>query len=118
MHAWATLTVAANACALMVWCCSLCSAQTLTTARITGTVRDATGAVVTQAEVVVHSGDTGERRTAITDESGDYAFPLLPPGTYQISISAHGFSTALYNGVQVRTGTSATIIGTSRPVAI
>ena len=43
------------------WCCSLCSAQTLTMARITGPVRDATGAVVTSAEVA------GERGTAITD---------------------------------------------------
>ncbi len=54
-------------------------AQTAT-GQITGTVKDTSGAVVPGAAITVHSDLTGLTRTATTNASGDYSFPLLPTG--------------------------------------
>ena len=58
---------------------------------ISGTVKDATGAVITGATVAATSLETGNRRTARTDDRGTYAFPLLPVGHYDLDFSHEGF---------------------------
>jgi hypothetical protein len=68
---------------------SLC-AQTITTGDITGSVQDATGAVVPGATVEVKSLDTGAVRTQQVSQTGAYRFTTLPPGNYQISASSSG----------------------------
>jgi len=66
-------------------------AQSQTTGRIAGTVKDQTGAVIAGAEATVVSRATGEERTATTDEAGNYVVSLLPPGIYHVTITANGF---------------------------
>jgi hypothetical protein len=63
------------------------------TGSITGTVRDNTGAVVPKAEVTLT--DTGTRTSlkTNTNDSGEYLFAAVPPGTYDLSIAAVGFNT-------------------------
>jgi Carboxypeptidase regulatory-like domain len=56
-----------------------------------GTVTDATGAVVADAEVILINMGTSERRTAATDVSGNYQFVNLVPGRYRIEITKTGF---------------------------
>src|SRR5262252_3163587 len=90
------------------WCGEV-FAQTLTTARIAGTVRDIQAAVVANAEVTAENASTGEKRTIATDALGDYVFASLSPGTYQVTVSARGFSTALFSGVQAGIGDTLTI---------
>ncbi|HEV8484648.1 MAG TPA: TonB-dependent receptor, partial [Blastocatellia bacterium] len=68
-------------------------AQTQTTGRIAGTVKDQKGAVIIGAEVTVVSKATGDERKVTTDGEGNYAVPFLPPGTYRIRIAAKGFNT-------------------------
>jgi hypothetical protein len=75
-------------------------AQTAT-GQITGTVRDTSGAVVPGATVTVHSDLTGLTRTATTNPSGDYSFPLLPTGTYAVSAELAGFSVAKQSGIRL-----------------
>src|SRR2546427_6860165 len=103
------LACAIRACLCVVGGCSACLAQTMTTTRIAGTVSDGTGAAIVGAEVVAKDGATGENRTVFTDGSGDYVLPSLFAGTYQISISAHGFSTAQFVAVQARISGTLTI---------
>ena len=62
------------------------------TATISGTVTDPSGAVVVHAHVTVHSLATGADRTIDTDSAGLYVFPSLQPGDYSISATASGFS--------------------------
>ena len=76
-------------------------AQSQTTGRIDGTVRDRTGAVVVQAEVTITSMVTREERRTKTNNSGDFAFLLLPAGTYRLSINANGFQQLLFDNVVV-----------------
>ena|SRR5438132_203706 len=54
------------------------SSQTQTTGRITGTVKDAQGAVIAGAELRVENAATGDRHSAVTDSSGTYSILQLP----------------------------------------
>ena len=76
-------------------------AQSQTTGRIAGNVKDASGAVIVGAEVIVTNATTGEERKVATDEAGNYIVPLLPPSAYQVAIAAKGFKKAIYDGVRV-----------------
>jgi hypothetical protein len=62
-----------------------------TTADITGTVTDPTGAILPNATVTLTNLGTKEVRTAQTTASGDYTFTQLGPGTYSIQVSQSGF---------------------------
>ena len=61
------------------------------TARIKGTVTDPTGAVVAKAVVTVTNSQTGVVTTTTSSSSGDFLFPALPIGTYNINVTAPGF---------------------------
>src|SRR6266571_3398555 len=76
-----------------------------TSGRILGTLTDQSGAAVARATVVVTDVQRGSSRTLTTDESGDYAAPDLPPGTYQIRVEAKGFKTVERPNVQIEVAT-------------
>jgi hypothetical protein len=75
-------------------------AQSQTTGRIAGTVKDQNGAVIVGAEVTVSSRSTGEERRVKTETEGNYTVSLLPPGAYRVKITASGFNSALFDSVQ------------------
>ncbi len=64
--------------------------QTITTGDAVGVVSDATGAVVPGAKVTIKSLESGESRTELTNGQGQYRFPLLKPGEYEISAVSTG----------------------------
>jgi hypothetical protein len=74
------------------------AAQTAT-GQITGTVRDATGAVMSGVKVVVTNQQTGLTRETKTAANGDYVIPLLPVGVYSVTGEATGFKTAIHTDV-------------------
>ena len=76
----------------------------LTTADILGTVTDASGAVIPNATVVLTNTGTNEKRTATSNNSGDYTFTLLPVGHYSISIKATGFQASITKDLAVEAG--------------
>lgn len=61
------------------------------TATLSGTVKDPTGAVLPGAQVVVHNLGTGVDRTLTSDNAGQYVAPSLAPGDYSIHATAAGF---------------------------
>jgi len=61
------------------------------TSSITGTVTDASNAVVANAKITIHSNATGNDRSINTNESGNYTITNLPSGTYTIRFEATGF---------------------------
>ncbi len=75
-----------------------------TAGTISGTVTDATGAVIPGAEVVITNEATGERRFVITDDSGFFTAPNVPVGTYTVSAGMPGFRTSVRrdNKVDIR----------------
>jgi outer membrane receptor protein involved in Fe transport len=64
-----------------------------TTSAVTGTVTDATGAIVVGADVQVTNTATGVVYSATSDNLGAYHVTQLPPGTYTMSITKAGFQT-------------------------
>jgi hypothetical protein len=66
-------------------------AQTVTTGDITGTVTDASGAVVSGAEVSLTSVSEGKRQTATTSATGLYRFSFLKPDDYKLTVATKGF---------------------------
>ncbi|MFZ0339330.1 MAG: TonB-dependent receptor [Terracidiphilus sp.] len=62
------------------------------TASLSGTVTDPSGAVVPSALVTVHSLATGADRVVKTDSAGLYVVPSLQPGDYKVQAVATGFS--------------------------
>ncbi|WP_433972107.1 TonB-dependent receptor domain-containing protein [Tunturiibacter lichenicola] len=62
------------------------------TATLSGTVTDPSGAVVPGAQVTVHSLATGLDRVIVTDSAGLYAVPSLEPGDYEVQTRSAGFS--------------------------
>ena len=74
--------------------------QTVST-EILGLVTDATGAVIPSATIKVTRLATGDLRTATTNETGNYVFPLLEIGEYQVTCSALGFKSEVVRNVSV-----------------
>lgn len=62
------------------------------TATLSGTVKDPSGAVLPGAQITVHNLGTGVDRTLTSDGAGQYVAPSLPPGDYSIRVTASGFS--------------------------
>jgi hypothetical protein len=90
-------------------------AQTQTTGRIAGTVKDQNGAVIVGADVRVVDDTTQEERKVKTDDEGNYSASLLSPGEYQVIFSASGFATiSLRARIFI---TEATALNVTLPVA-
>src|SRR5215510_7690855 len=83
-----------------VFLSSLCFSQG-DTGQLNGTVVDANGAVIVGAAVKLTSQSTSQVREAVTADSGEFAFPLLPPGRYKLEVSASGFRTILIDDANV-----------------
>src|SRR5437870_13553818 len=79
-------------------------AQTATS-RITGTVSDASGALVHGAMITARNEATGVTYTQTTTEAGLYGFSSLPVGTYTITVALPGFKTANKTGNIVEVNT-------------
>lgn len=71
---------------------------------ITGTVSDPTGAAVSGANVGIKNTATGVDRATTTSSDGVYVAPNLIPGTYEITVTAPGFSTSVTQGVGLLAG--------------
>ena len=81
----------------------------VTTGTITGTVKDAAGAVVPGATVTVTETDKQTSSTYVTDADGSYNAPFLIPGTYEIAVEVQGFSKHLRRGVVLQVNQRARI---------
>ena len=60
-------------------------------ATLVGTVTDSTGASVPGAKITIQELSTGISRDTVSNESGNYTFPDLTPGTYSVVVAANGF---------------------------
>jgi len=79
------------------------------TAQISGTVRDASGAVLPGVQVTATQVDTGISRTTLTNEAGFYVLPNLPLGPYRLEASLAGFRTFAQTGIVLQVGSSPVI---------
>src|SRR5215831_16906930 len=93
---------------LMAW------AQT-DTARIVGTVKDATGAIVPGVMITVVSGKTGQERTTLSNEQGAFVVTALPAATYTVKASNAGLTAPEYKDISLQVGQERTVNITMQP---
>lgn len=98
MSSTSHLSLAGAFLAAIVMLPSTSAAQTAT-GQITGTVRDTSGAVMSDVKVAVTNQQTGLTRQTTTGENGDYVIPLLPVGMYVVTGEHAGFKTAVNTDV-------------------
>ena len=96
-------------CLAILFLVPIASAQVSTTGKITGVVTDSSGADVPNAAVTVKSDALMSNRSATTQADGSYLFDLLPPGTYEVSVTAKGFRALHETGVVITAGFTATV---------
>jgi outer membrane receptor protein involved in Fe transport len=95
--------------AFVVGCVLLCGAwslgaQNISTAQLTGTVRDPQGAVIPGATVTITDPSKGFSRSVVSDPQGIYLVLELPPGSYTVTASAQGFATLEQRNVVLTVG--------------
>src|SRR5258708_23971362 len=79
------------------------------TAAITGTVRDASGAAVPTSVITVKHLDTGLTRTAQSDARGAYSVQSLPVGEYEVTAERMGFRREVRRGINLQVGQEAVV---------
>ncbi len=94
--------------AAVALCGSLLLAQQ-TLGGITGTVTDATGSLIPNADVMAIGEQTGLTRSVKSNGSGEYLFVNLPIGSYTITYSAEGFEVQSTPHIAVQADRTATV---------
>lgn len=92
-----------------------------TTQQFTGHVFDTAGAVIPQAEVVVHNLSSNVDTTTVTTALGAYTVPYLQPGIYTITVTKQGFEAEKKTDITLNIDQTSTIdfklkVGTTREV--
>ena len=85
------------------------SQATTAFAQLNGTVRDASGGFVAKASIALREVDTNREYAAVSNETGFYVVPNLPPGRYELSIEYKGFAKYTQTGIVLSVGQAATI---------
>ncbi|MGH9866305.1 MAG: carboxypeptidase-like regulatory domain-containing protein, partial [Candidatus Acidiferrales bacterium] len=83
-------------------------AQTSSSGIVLGTVIDASNAVVPDAQVTLQNLATGAQRTQSTNNTGQYFFPDVAPGAYNLTFKKSGFRAATLQNVTVDVNKSVT----------
>jgi len=71
---------------------------------LTGVISDKSGAVISDAKVVIKNTDNGQIREVTTNASGLYIAPNLLPGPYEVKVTAAGFTGAEQKGIVLNVG--------------
>lgn len=88
--------------ALLLTAMSLLSVHAQTESGIvSGIVTDPSGAVVANAGVKLHNPANGQEYQTVTNSGGAFALAAVLPGTYNLTVTAPGFTTALRTGLVV-----------------
>src|SRR5277367_2266744 len=93
----------------LVFVFSPCAWGQAVTATLLGTVTDTTGASVPSANVQIVELATGITHAVTTNDSGNYTFPDLTPGSYSVTVEAQGFKKEIRPRVDVVVNTSTRI---------
>jgi hypothetical protein len=73
-------------------------------ANLSGVVTDESGAAVASAKVSIKNLSTGDVRDVTTNTDGLYSAPNLLPGSYEVTVTAKGFSTTVQKGITLTVG--------------
>src|SRR5437870_2014276 len=86
-------------CGFLFSCAAWTAVWAQSTAQLSGTVRDQSGAVLPGVEVKATQTATGLERSVLTNETGSYILPNLPVGPYKLEANLSGFRTFAQTGI-------------------
>jgi hypothetical protein len=99
-----TGNVSAFAALLLTVTFSIQAHAQVTGGTLNGTISDASGAVIPDAQISIKNVATGLTRNMTTDTAGFYTAPNLLPGNYEITVSERGFETQVRTGINLDVG--------------
>ena len=76
---------------------------------LSGSVKDTTGASISNASLELTETNTGSRYDTKASSEGLFTFPELQPGAYTLAVSSPGFESYTQNGITVYVGSTATV---------
>ena len=94
---------------LFVLACFPALAQLAPTTIVTGTVADPSGSAVPSAALDLTNTATRWTRHTTTDDQGRFQFTLVPPGRYDVLVTAGGFASIRREGVNLDVDVPATL---------
>ena len=106
---WGVLAPVLALCAALAGVMTPAAVQAQGDTRLTGTVRDQSGAFVPEAVVLVKNERTGEERAAKTNADGIFAVTALKPSTYTVKASFGDFKPTEYTGMLLQVGQNLTL---------
>lgn len=83
--------------------CGIGTAQEAT-GTILGTVTDSTGSIVPGASITIKNVGTNQTRTATAGVTGEFTFPSLSPGVYEVDVTAPGFKSVAISDIRLTAG--------------
>ncbi len=95
------VAIATAAVIVLVCCIPQNASSQLTSGDLAGTVTDPSGAVVPNASVAATNTATGVKATSTTNTAGEYHFPNLAIGNYDLAVTAQGFAAKTVNAIPV-----------------
>jgi len=82
---------------------------TISFAQLNGTVTDPSGQAIVKAAISLRSMDTNQTYSTTTSTAGYYLVPNLPPGKYELTVSAGGFGKYTQTGIMLSVGQTASV---------
>ncbi len=76
---------------------------------LVGTVADPNGAVIPSANITITNTATGTVRTTVSQSNGSYRFDAIDPGTYNLDVSAAGFTNTKSDNIVVASAQTAEV---------
>ena len=89
--------------------CAVAAGAQMVGGGIQGTIKDAQGAVLPGATVMVRNAGTGASYEQTSDQAGHFQVPALPPGEYEVHVSLTGFRPIVNRGIRLTVGQVAVI---------
>src|SRR4051812_35828935 len=89
---------------------SMVNAQ-ITSATLTGTVYDASGAVVPNANITLKNEASGDDRRTVSNDDGYFTFAAIPPATYTVKVEGKGFNAWEAKSVTLNSGDKRNVFG-------
>ncbi len=84
-------------------------AQAVAVAQVSGTVTDASGSAIPNAQVRMTETDKQTVHSTTTDATGTYVLPNLPVGPYKLEAQASGFKNYVQTGIVLQVGSSISV---------
>jgi hypothetical protein len=85
------------------------------TGTIHGTITDSSGAVVPAVSITITNMGTNLSRSIVADDLGQYVVPLLPAGTYSVTVAREGFAIFEQTGITLQVNTNVQVNATLEP---